>query len=78
MGVPHSEGAQASNALVGDNIPDTLENCAVVLAFLSEFHSRNAVSELSDRVEAGLVSVIHWVEDAIAKQAEELEVDHHG
>jgi hypothetical protein len=69
------EDVQASNALVGGNIPDTLENCAVVLAFLSDYHARNSIGERVG-ADAGLNLVIEWVEDAIKKQASELEVDH--
>jgi hypothetical protein len=69
------EDVQASNALVGSNIPDTLENCAVVLAFLSDYHTRNSIGE-RDGADAGLNLVIEWVEDAIKKQANALEVDH--
>ena len=70
------EDVQASNALVGSNISDTLENCAWVLALLSEFHCRKPASELSDEVEAGLVLAIDWVLDAVEKQAKQLEVNH--
>jgi hypothetical protein len=72
----NSEDAQASNALVGGTIADTLESCAWVLAFLSEFHCRKPSSELSDSVEAGMVLVIDWVLDAVEKQSKQLEVDH--
>ena len=69
------EDVQASNALVGSTISDTLENCAVVLAFLSDFHARTTCSELSPQAEAGLCSVVNWVWDAIRTQASELEVN---
>jgi hypothetical protein len=72
----NSEDAQASNALVGSNISDTLENVAVVLAFLSDFHARKSGSELSEEAEAGLCSVVDWIWDAVQKQAEALEVNH--
>ena len=72
----NSEGVQASNVLVGSSIPDTLENCAFVLAFLSDFHARKPGSELSEEAEAGLCSVVDWVLDAVQKQAKELEVHH--
>ena len=70
------EDVQASNRLVGGTISDTLENCAVVLAFLCDFHARNSGSELSRAAEDGLCSVIDWVLDAVEKQAEALEVTH--
>jgi hypothetical protein len=73
----NSEDAQASNCLVGSNIPDTLENCRFVLAFLSDFHARKSCSEMNDYAEAGLVLVVDWVLDAVEKQSKELEV-HHG
>ena len=71
----NSEEVQASNTLVGDCIPDTLENVAVVLAFLSDFHTRNSIGE-RDKSVAGLNLVVEWVLDAVEKQASELEVDH--
>jgi hypothetical protein len=71
----NSEGVQASNTLVGDCIPDTLENVAFVLAFLSDYHTRNSIGE-RDGADAGLNLVVEWVEDAIRKQANALEVDH--
>jgi hypothetical protein len=71
----NSEAVQASNRLVGDTIPDTLENCAFVLAFLSDFHTRNSIGE-RDKSVAGLNLVVEWVLDAVEKQASELEVDH--
>ena len=70
----NSEDAQA-NTLVGDCIPDTLENVAVVLAFLSDYHTRNSIGERNGAC-AGLNLVLEWVEDAIKKQANALEVDH--
>jgi hypothetical protein len=73
----NSEDIQASNALVGSNISDTLESCACVLAFLSDFHARKSGSQLSRSAEDGLCSVIDFVLDAVEKQAAELEV-HHG
>jgi hypothetical protein len=69
------EDVQASNRLVGSTIADTLENCAVVLAFLSDFHCRKPCSELSPQAEAGLCLVVDWVLDAVEKQASELEVN---
>jgi hypothetical protein len=72
----NSEDVQASNRLVGGNIPDTLESCAWVLALLSEFHCRKPASELSESAEAGMVLVIDWVLDAVEKQAKQLEVNH--
>ena len=48
------EDIQASNALVGSNISDTLENCACVLAFLSDFHTRKPCSEMNDEAKTGL------------------------
>ena len=71
----NSEVVQESNALVGETIPDTLENCGFVLAFLSDFHTRNSIGE-RDKSVAGLNLVIEWVLDAVEKQASELEVDH--
>ena|ERR1700682_3644137 len=71
------EDVQASNALVGSNISDTLENCACVLAFLSDFHTRKTHSEMNDGAATGLVLVVDWVLDAVEKQASELVV-HHG
>jgi hypothetical protein len=70
------EDVQASNALVGSNISDTLENCACVLAFLSDFHARKPCSEMNDHAEAGLYLVVDWVGDAVEKQLNELEVTH--
>jgi hypothetical protein len=72
----NSEDAQASNALVGGTIADTLESCAWVLAFLSEFHVRKPCREMNESAEAGLVLVVDWVLDAITKQSKQLEVDH--
>ena len=72
----NSEDAQASNALVGSSIADTLESCSWVLALLSEFHCRKPASEVSESVEAGMVLVIDWVLDAVEKQSKELEVNH--
>ena len=71
----NSEDAQASNALVGSNIADTLENCGFVLAFLSDFHTRTSIGE-RDKSDAGLNLVVEWVLDAVEKQGSELEVDH--
>ncbi len=70
------EAVQASNALVGSNIPDTLENCACVLAFLSDFHARKPGSEFGDEAADGLCLVVDWVLDAVQKQASELVVRH--
>jgi hypothetical protein len=70
------EDVQASNALVGSNISDTLENCAAVLAFLSDFHARTSAGELSEHAESGLCLVVDWVLDAVEKQSSELEVTH--
>ena len=72
----NSEVVQASNALVGETIPDTLENCGFVLAFISDFHTRNSIGE-RDKSVAGLNLVVSWVLDAIEKQEKELE-GHHG
>ena len=71
----NSEGAQASNRLVADTIADTTENCAFVLAFISDFHTRQSIGE-RDKSVAGLCLVLEWVLDAVEKQASELEVDH--
>jgi hypothetical protein len=73
----NAEDVQASNALVGSTIADTLESCSWVLAFLSDFHVRKPCSEMNEDAEAGLVLVIDWVLDAVEKQANQLEV-HHG
>ena len=72
----NSDDVQASNALVGSNIPDTLDNCACVLAFLSDFHARKAASTMNGGAQDGLCLVVDWVLDAVEKQAKELEVDH--
>jgi hypothetical protein len=71
------EDVQASNALVGSNISDTLDNCGCVLAFLSDFHARKPGSEFGDEAADGLCLVVDWVLDAVQKQASELVV-HHG
>ena len=74
----NSEDAQASNALVGSNIADTLENCRYcVLAFLSDFHARKSDSTMNRGAQDGLCLVVDWVLDAVEKQPNELEV-HHG
>ena len=70
------EDVQASNALVGSNISDTLENCAAVLAFLSDFHARTSGSQMNGNAETGLCLVVDWVLDAVEKQSSELEVTH--
>ena len=72
----NTDAAQASNALVGPRIPDTLENCAAVVAFLSDFHTRLSGGAMDDGAEAGLNLVIDWLLDAIHLQSKELEVDH--
>jgi hypothetical protein len=71
------EDVQASNALIDSTILGTLENCACVFAFVSDFHARKPGSELGDEAAAGLCSVVDWVLDAVQKQASELVV-HHG
>jgi hypothetical protein len=71
----NSEDAQASNALVGSSISDTLENCRVVLAFLSDFHTRKASGTNVRGAQDGLCLVIDWVLDAVEKQSAELEVN---
>ena len=70
----NSEDAQ-SNCLVADTIADTMENCAFVLAFISDFHTRQSIGE-RDKSVAGLCLVLEWVLDAVEKQAKELEVNH--
>jgi hypothetical protein len=70
------EDVQASNALVGSNISDTLENCACVLAFLSDFHTRKVSGTNVRGAQDGLCLVVDWVLDAVEKQANELEVPH--
>jgi hypothetical protein len=72
----NSEDVQASNRLVENNISDTLENCAFVLAFLSEFHVRKPGGEMNEHAKAGLCLVVDWVLDAVEKQANQLEVHH--
>jgi hypothetical protein len=72
----NTDGAQGSNALVGPRIPDTLEKCAWVLAFLSDFHTRQSDGAMEEHAEAGLALVVDWLLDAINLQAKELEVDH--
>ncbi len=70
------EDVQASNALIDSTIVCTLENCSCVLAFLSDFHTRETHSEMNDGAKTGLVLVVDWVLDAIEKQASELGVRH--
>jgi hypothetical protein len=70
------EDVQASNALVGSNISDTLDNCRCVLAFLSDFHARTSASTMNGGAQDGLCLVVDWVLDAVEKQSKELEVDH--
>jgi hypothetical protein len=72
----NTDAAQGSNALVGPRIPDTLENCARVLAFLSDFHTRQSDGGMDDGAEAGLALVIDWLLDAVKLQSKELEVNH--
>jgi hypothetical protein len=71
----NAEDVQASNALVGNTISDTLEHCASVLAFISDFHTRNSDGQMDDGSETGLVLVVDWVLDAIKKQSKALEVN---
>jgi hypothetical protein len=70
----NSEAAQASNGLVGPVISDTLDNCAAVLSFVSEFHCRVPATELAEESETGLTYIVDYVLDAIEKQSKELEV----
>jgi hypothetical protein len=62
----------ASNALIGRDIIGTLDNCACVLAFLSDFHARKSGSEMNASAQDGLCSVVEWVLDAVEKQSSEL------
>ena len=69
----------ASNALIGRDIIGTLDNCACVLAFLSDFHARKSGSEMNASAQDGLCSVVEWVLDAVEKQSSELlQGVHHG
>ena len=72
----NSEAVQASNGLIGGSIIDTLNGCACVLGFISEFHCRKPAGELTPEVEAGLVYVVDHVLDAIEKQSKEMQADH--
>jgi hypothetical protein len=67
---------QASNRLIGIHVVDTLDSCAAVLSFVSEFLCRKPASELSDEVEEGFTYVVDYVLDAIEKQSKELEARH--
>lgn len=69
--ISNSEAVQASNGLIASVVSDTLDNCAAVLAFVSEFHCRKPASE-SELIEEGLVYVIDYVLDAIEKQSKAL------
>jgi hypothetical protein len=69
----NSDDVQASNGLIGPDVRDTLDSCAAVLSFVSEFHCRLPAS---GEFEEGLTYVVDYVLDALEKQSKEMEATH--
>ncbi len=60
-----------SNPLIETEVADTLRNCASVVAFLAEHHSRRP-AESTEQAEDGESFILAIIQDALTKQAEEL------